>query len=81
MQVERMRQAVLEGLSMEEHSIFAKPPLPVMPPQYPHYPQDMGFRPAGASHPAVPPMGRGRGILGKGEALFLILHAFFPFIV
>lgn len=80
MRVERLRGAILDGIPIE--TLFAKPGLPLMqPPPYgaggPYFnpPNDMNFRPAGASHNVMGPgpvggpmgrgVGRGRGLLGE----------------
>ena len=66
MQVERMRQAILENIMVPE-SVFARPALPVMSNPYNSlYPPNVNMRPAGA--PRRPPqMGRGmEGVGGQG---------------
>ena len=78
MQVERMRQAILQNIIQPER-VFAHPPLPMMAqgnpyhqPPYPGHQGQIHMRPAGAPPPQPmggPPghrmMGRGRGLLGE----------------
>ena len=82
MMVERMRQAILEGLKLD----FAKPLLPLAPPHFANvYPLGTQFRPAGAPpmHPAMLPpglskaAGRGRGLLGKSYTILVMLFLLF----
>jgi hypothetical protein len=76
MRVERMRQAILQGI-MNPEMVFAKPILPLMQHPFgpgpggmapPLYQQNVNFRPAGAPPNNAGPgrgLGRGRGLLGK----------------
>ena len=72
MRVERMRQAILQGVPLD--LAFAKPALPMMPGNPfgpPMYPQGMNLRPAGAPpmHHGGPPMNYGNfgGAPGGGR--------------
>lgn len=89
MRVERMRQAILQGI-MNPEMVFAKPVLPLMQHPFgpsgmapPLYQQNTNLRPPGA--PVNPPnsgpgprgMGRGRGLLGKGMCQHILLSCFY----